>query len=166
MEQESLSLFNALVLAFAVSFLSLLTQVLFRLYERKQLNRQTLIDRVYAELSVAEGVMYRVRIALARIAANQCKLNRFEAEDYIFGPILAESRITSLDLDLKQKSVDASDLVIAIHAHRKFCIEFLLKHEPNEIKLDNRSFLAPMIEIEWRKLEEAAYCVIQRISKI
>lgn len=166
MQAESLSLFNAVFLAFIVSALGLIAQVFFRWHERKQLDRQALIDRVYAELSVAEGVMYRVRIALARTAANQCKLNRFEAEDYIFGPILAESRITSLDLDLKQKSVDASDLVIAIHAHRKFCIEFLLKHEPDDIKLDNRSFLAPMIETEWRKLKEAAYCVIQRISKL
>jgi hypothetical protein len=165
MQPESLSLFEALLLAISVSTFGLITQVIFRWHERRQLYRQTLIDRVYAELSVAEGVMYRVRTALVKTAADQCKFSRFEAEDYIFNSILAESRLTSLDLDLKQKSIDATDLVVAIHAHRRFCIDFLLKYEPEEIRIDSREFLAPMVVTEWKKLKDSAYCITLKISK-
>lgn len=164
MQGESLALHEALLLAFFVSALGLIGQVAFRWYERKQLDRQALIDRVYAELSVAEGVMYRVRIALVKTAVEHKKLSRFEAEEYIFGPVIAQSRITSLDLDLRQKGIDAADLVVRIHAHRKYCIEFLLGHDPENIEIESRAFLAPMTHGEWGRLKESAYSVIRRIS--
>jgi hypothetical protein len=165
MQAESLSLFQALVLAFAVSALGLVTQVIFRWYERKQLARQALIDRVYAELAVAEGVMYRVRIALAKTAAKKRKFTLSEAEAYLFGPVIPGSRITSLELDLKQKLIDATDFVVAIHTHRDFCINFLLQHEPHDIKLESRAFREPMI-LAWKKLKESADCVIDEISDL
>jgi hypothetical protein len=164
MQAESLSLFQALLLAFAVSALGLVTQVIFRWYEGKQRARQALIDRVYAELAVAEGVMYRVRIALAKTAAKKRKPTRFEAEEYIFGPVIPESRITSLELDLKQKSINATKFVVAIHTHRESCIDFLSQHEPRDIEL-TKAFLEPMIN-EWSKLKKSADCVIKEISDL
>ena len=164
MKAESLSLFQALLLAFAVSALGLVTQVIFRWHERKQLARQTLIDRVYAELSVAEGIMYRVRIALAKTAAKKRKPTLFEAEENLFGPVISKSRITSLELDLKQKSIDATDFVKAIHTHRRSCIKLLFAHEPDDIELEPH-FFQPMYD-EFNKLKESADCVIKEISDL
>lgn len=163
MEPGSLSLFQAILLAFTVSALGFVSQVAFRIFEFIHRRRKDLRDLIVAEFSIAEALHYRLRILCAEIFIDRESKSNREIEEFLFDEVLENSRTISLGLDLAARDVLNSDSFIrSLHYNRKSCIDYVLERiESNEYC---ESHLRQFSKNELSHLRREASFLIKRIG--